>query len=89
MSPVNKAPQNLSRPRGAAGVLFLSCLVVGGAGLALEFSRPQPAFWIAAALGARALVGAGAAIVAVVVAHLARLVLARRLSEESLRADRS
>ena len=69
--------------RGAAGFLFVACLFIGAVGLALDLSRPPvPAFWVVALPGARALLGIAAAIVAVVVGHLARVLLARRTSED-------
>jgi|CXWL01.1.fsa_nt_gi hypothetical protein len=64
---------------GAAAMLFLFCLALGGAGLAFDLAlNTERGFWIGAQAGAQAVIGAGAAAFVVIAAYLARAVLARR-----------
>ena len=70
---------DLNRKRGIAWIAFLICGAIAGLGLAIEFMRgPAPAFWIGAESGARAILGAGAAIVVIAAAALLRLTLGSR-----------
>lgn len=70
---------DLKRKRGVAGVVFLIAALSGGLGLAIELLRgPAPAFWIGAEPGARAAIGAGAAVIVIAAAALARIVLGQR-----------
>lgn len=64
---------------GVAGIALLFCISAGGAGLAFDMLRDAPnAFWFVADPGGRAALGAGAVTAVVLIAHLARLLLARR-----------
>jgi hypothetical protein len=64
---------------GVAGMALLYCLAAGAAGLAFDLLRDAPnAFWFLADPGGRAALGAGAVVCIVLIAHAARLLLARR-----------
>jgi hypothetical protein len=71
-------------PRGGvAGLWLLFCAVAGGAGLAFDVVlHPGRGFWIGAEPGARAAIGALVAVFAIASAHLVRLVLSRRASDD-------
>lgn len=63
-------------------MLFVICLAVAGAGLALEvLFAAQPQMSIIASLGAAAAIGAGAAAFAALAARLAQAILARKRAE--------
>ena len=65
-------------PRGgAAGVVFLIAIVLGGAGLAFDLLHHQRGFWLGAEPGARAVIGAAAAVIVIAAAHGVRLLLGR------------
>lgn len=66
-------------PRSVAGsAVFLICLVIAAAGLALDFGLgPRPQFWIVAQPGMAAAAGVGAAVFAALAARVAQLALAR------------
>jgi hypothetical protein len=69
----------VKRARGAAGLLFLLCAVALAAGLGMDFAAPSATpFWPGAQPGARAVIGAAAAALAVFGALLLRIVLIRR-----------
>jgi hypothetical protein len=60
-------------------MLILFSLALGAAGVAFDFgANTARAFWVGAEPGARALIGLAAIIVAIVAAHVLRLILARR-----------
>lgn len=68
---------------GAAGILFLLCAVALAAGLGMDFAvREAAPFWPGAQPGARAIIGAAAAALAVLGGHLLRLALTRRAPHE-------
>ncbi|MFT3726297.1 MAG: hypothetical protein QM759_00520 [Terricaulis sp.] len=72
---------------GIAGMLLLFCVAGGGAGLAFDFlSDNGPGFWVLEMPGARALLGAAVALVLVLLAHVLRLLLGRKVSEGEPRA---
>jgi hypothetical protein len=72
---------------GIAGMLLLFCVAGGGAGLAFDFANANGSgFWILQAPGARALLGAGVAVLLVIGAHFLRLLLGRTASEGEPRA---
>ncbi len=74
MSPTPK-PQG----GGAAAMLFLFCIAGGGAGLAFDLAlNPDRGFWFGAQPGARAVIGAAAAVFVVLAGYAARLLLGRR-----------
>ena len=65
---------------GAAGMLFLFAIALGGAGLAFDLAlNHERGFWIGAEPGARAVIGAAAGIFVVAAAHIVRLLLGRAL----------
>ncbi|MBL8538016.1 MAG: hypothetical protein JNM59_11490 [Hyphomonadaceae bacterium] len=67
-----------AKPGGAVGPLMVVCGAGALAGLALDFMQPaQPAFWIGAAPGGAAALGAAAAVFAVIGARLVAMVLGR------------
>ena len=79
---------NRTRPKNQRGGVFGMALLLCGAatvlGAGLDVaSAPGMRFWFDAQPGAFALVGAGAACVAVIAAHIARLLLGRRASDET------
>ncbi len=79
----------LTPRRGVAGIVFVLCLLLGGAGLALDLLRPHaPAFWPAALPGARALIGVGGALVVVAAMYVLRFAFGQRASEEGGRDAR-
>ncbi len=58
---------------------LLFCLAGGGAGLAFDMLRDAPnGFWFMADPGGRAVLGGAAVACVVLIAHAARLLLARR-----------
>lgn len=81
--------RNPQKPRARDGApafwLFLICLgaAAGAGGLALSRPPASAALWDAPA--APLAIGAGAALAAVVAAHLVRLVLGRKPAEEEAR----
>ena len=70
------------RKRGVAGIVFVLSALIGGLGFALEWAHRAQPFWIGAAPGARAAIGAIAVVLALLAAQLLRLLLARRIEEE-------
>ncbi|HRP11055.1 MAG TPA: hypothetical protein PLK37_08485 [Terricaulis sp.] len=74
----------LPSPRGGvAGLALLFCATAGGAGLAFDLLGDAPAgFWLLADPGGRAMLGAGAVTILVLIAHGARWLLARRAGEK-------
>jgi len=74
----------LPPPRGGvAGLVLLFCVSAGGAALAFDLLRDAPSsFWMLADPGGRALLGAGAVTILVLIAHGARWLLARRAGEK-------
>lgn len=69
------------RPR-IPWLLLAACALACVAGLGLEFAAPPAErFWLAEQRGVFALIGAGAAIVAVVLSRVLRLLLARRQTQ--------
>lgn len=67
---------------GAAGILFLACVAGGGAALAFDLTlNGDYGFWLGAQPGARAVIGALAAVFVIFAGHLARALLARRVAE--------
>lgn len=72
-------------PRGGiAGLVLLFCVAAGVAGLVFDFSLLRGASaWIAAQPGARAVLGAGVALLMIAAAFLLRLILARREDDET------
>jgi len=72
---MSKAPP----PRGGiAGVALLLCLTTAAIGAAIEFTGPAGGFWIGDLPGAPAAIGAGAAVLVVIVARLALLAFGGR-----------
>jgi hypothetical protein len=73
-------PPPKATPRGgAAAMLTLFALAAGGAGLGFDLAlNPDRGFWIGAEPGARAAIGAAAAMFVIVSGHVGRLLLARR-----------
>lgn len=64
--------------RGVAGILLIVLLIVGAAGAAMDFGAGRGGrFWGGDEPGARAVIGAAAAVLVVALAHIANLVLGR------------
>lgn len=76
--------QTPKRGGGAAALLALFCVAVGGAGLAFDLTNDTTrGFWIGAQPGAAAIIGLAAAVFVVVSGHIARLLLTRRPRAEN------
>ena len=68
---------------GAAAMLALFCVALGGAGLAFDLTNDAShGFWIGAQQGAGGVIGLIAALFVVLAGHLARLLLKRRARVE-------
>ena len=71
-----------TRKRGVAGIVFVLSVLVGAGGFALEWTHKTEPFWIGAAAGGRAVIAGAAVIVALLAAHVLRLLLSRRIEQE-------
>ncbi|MET0181290.1 MAG: hypothetical protein ABW199_00230 [Caulobacterales bacterium] len=78
-----KQPEKKTKPpRGPVGVFFMLGLLACGAGLALDFLSPHHGAAFFDRPGAPALIGAGVAIAAAIIAHALRFILGR-VSEDA------
>jgi hypothetical protein len=80
---MSRAPQP-RRSRAGFGLAVLFCVAAVMLGTGLDFATASgPRFWFDQQPGALALLGAGAALAVIVVAHCVRLLLGRRVSADA------
>ena len=79
---MNRAPQP-QRGRAGFGLALLFCATAALLGTGLDFATASRSrFWFDQQPGALALLGAGAALAVVIVAHCVRLLLGRRVKAD-------
>ncbi|MEZ6024249.1 MAG: hypothetical protein R3C16_12750 [Hyphomonadaceae bacterium] len=73
-----------TRAKGVSGLVFLFCATAGGLGLAFDLTRNDlSSWWLGAEPGAAAVIGLGAATLAVLAGHALRFLLRRRGRNET------